>query len=82
MLTKSDLKAIKEVVESSTFPKFEKLDIRFNKLERKVGAVDKKIDWVKRRFDDLFTFLDKKYLESKRDVRKIQSHLHLPLSDF
>ena len=47
-LTKEDLIAIKKVVDSSTGSRFEKIDKKLVKIEKK--------------FDELFDFLDRKYL--------------------
>lgn len=67
-LTKNDLNAIRGVVKEEI------------KLE--IAPLNKKIDKLKIRFDELFDFLDKKYIEVKKDIRHIQNHLHLPVSEF
>lgn len=96
MLTKSDLKAIDSIVVKRTAPiqkglvvldkKVGSLDKKVGSLDKKVNNLDKKVDrnfvYLKKRFDELFNHLDKKYLEAKRDIRNIQSHLRLPVSDF
>jgi len=46
------------------------------------GVVKEELEPFNKKFDKLFNFLDKKYLEVKKDVRVIQNHLHLPVSDF
>jgi hypothetical protein len=45
-------------------------------------ATRKDLKKIDKKFDKLFDFLDKDYLRVKRDVRDIQSHLNLPVSDF
>ncbi len=51
-------------------------------LVKRIDPIEKRLGKIEKKFDDLFDFLDKKYIEVKRDVRNIQSHLHLPVSDF
>lgn len=65
-LTKADLKAIDGLVAK-----------RVSKL-----ATKKDLQKLDKKFDGLFNFLDKDYLRVKKDVREIQSHLHLSVSDF
>lgn len=67
-LTKNDLKAIDSLLVK-----------RLQPLEKKT---DKNFVFLKKRFDELFNFLDEKYIQVKKEVREIQSHLHLPISDF
>lgn len=67
-LTKQDLSAIRGVVK-------EELAVTNKKI-------DKNFIFLKKRFDELFNFLDRKYLQVKREVRDIQTHLHLPVSEF
>jgi hypothetical protein len=67
-LTKNDLKAIDGLLVK-----------RLQPLEKKT---DKNFIFIKKKFDELFDFLDNKYLQVKKEVREIQSHLHLPVSDF
>lgn len=74
-LTKQDLSAIKGIVKAEVSP----LNKRFNNLEKKV---DRNFVYLKKRFDEFFNVLDRKYLEVKKDIRAIQGHLRLPVSDF
>ncbi len=53
-LTKSDLKAIRQVVKEETKPQFKK--------------TDKKIDTINDKFDKLFNFLDKDWSKLKKRV--------------
>jgi len=67
-LTKQDLFAIRGVVREE--------------IKKEVSPIKKSLVKIEKKFDELFDFLDEKYLEVKKDVRKIQNHLHLPISDF
>ncbi len=51
-------------------------------LVKRINPIEKRLGKIEKKFDDLFDFLDKKYIEVKRDAGNIQSHLHLPVSDF
>lgn len=51
-------------------------------IDEKKLATKKDLQKIDRKFDKLFNFLDEDYLKVKRDVRNIQSHLHIPVSDF
>jgi hypothetical protein len=48
----------------------------------KTLATKKDVQKIDKKFDKLFNFLDKDYLRVKRDVREIESHLNIPVSDF
>jgi predicted nuclease with TOPRIM domain len=67
-LTKEDLSAIRGVVK--------------DELEVTNKKIDKNYISLKKRFDELFDFLDRKYVQLQKEVREIQGHLHLPVSDF
>lgn len=67
-LTKEDLSAIRGVVREE--------------IKVEVAPIKKSLIRIEKKFDELFNFLDKKYLEVRRDVQVIQKHLHLPVSDF
>lgn len=77
-ITKNDLKnfATKGDLESI------KSDTNNIKAVIKTLATKKDLQKIDRKFDKLFNFLDEDYLKVKRDVRNIQSHLHIPVSDF
>lgn len=51
-------------------------------IVKRISPLAKNIKQIEKKFDELFNFLDKKYLVVKRDVRNVQKHLHLPISDF
>ena len=76
--TKSDLKdfATKSDLEDI------KSDTNNIKAVIKTLATKKDLQKIDKKFDKLFNFLDEDYLKVKRDVRNIQSHLHIPVSDF
>ena len=61
-----DLKQIKEIVKEA---------VREEDL-----ATKKDLQKIDKKFDKLFDFIDKDLIKTKRDVREIQSHLHLPIS--
>lgn len=46
------------------------------------NIVDGSIDKIDKKFDKLFNFLDKEHMRTKDEVREIQKHLRLPISDF
>jgi len=62
------------------------LDKKVGDLDNRVVSLDKKIDrnfvFLKKRFDELFNFLDKSYVKVKTEVREIQTHLHLRVTDY
>lgn len=70
-LSKEDIKAIDGLLVK-----------RIRPLKKEFITVNKRLTKIDKKFDELFNFLDKKYLEVKRDVRDLQKHLHLPVSDF
>ncbi len=67
-LTKRDLEAIRGVVKEELSPMDKKINRNFV--------------FLKKRFDELFNFLDKSYVKVKTEVREIQTHLHLPITDY
>jgi hypothetical protein len=74
-LTKEDLSAIRGVVK----------DVVRDELvvtNRTIEKIAKNQISLKKRFDELFDFLDRKYVQLQKEVREIQGHLHLPVSDF
>ena len=89
-LTKQDLSAITNIVQTETRKivkdELAPVNKRIGGLDKRIGGLDKKIDrnfvFLKKRFDELFDFLDVKYLQVKREVREVQEHLRLPISDF
>ena len=70
-LTQKDLSAIRGVMREEIAP-----------VKKDISSLKKGIARIEKKFSELFDFLDKKYLEVKRDVRVIQKHLHLTVSDF
>lgn len=76
--TKDDLKnfATKDDLESI------KNDTNGIKETIKTLATKKDLQKINKKFDRFFNFLDKDYIRVKKDVRDIQSHLHIPVSDF
>ncbi len=51
-------------------------------LIKRTSPINRRLTKIEKKFDELFDFLDKKYLDVKRDVRNIQNHFHLPVSNF
>ena len=51
-------------------------------VTKRVKPLEKGQKQLKKRFDELFKFLDKKYVQTKTDIRKIQAHLDLPVSEY
>ena len=88
-LTKNDLEAIRGVIKEELVPtnkRIVSLDKKVGDLDNRVVSLDKKIDrnfvFLKKRFDELFNFLDKSYVKVKTEVREIQTHLHLRVTDY
>jgi len=52
------------------------------KSDLKDFATKKDLQKIDKKFDKMIDFLDKDYLRVKRNVRDIQSHLHIPVSNF
>jgi len=77
-LTKSDLSAIRNVVKEEVSPI--KSDVSMLKTD--VSGLKKGLLRIEKKFDKLFNFLDRKYIEVKDDIRGIQAHLHLPISEY
>lgn len=82
-LTVNQLKdVINEVLDSKSFATKSDLKNFATKDDLKTLATKKDLRKIDKKFDKLFNFLDEDYLKVKRDVRNIQSHLHIPVSDF
>jgi hypothetical protein len=79
-LTKGDLSAIRGAIKEEIRTETRKV-VRAE-LSPIVKKINKNFIYLKKRFDELFIFLDKKYIEVKKDVRVIQSHIRLPVTDF
>ncbi|MEK7550740.1 MAG: hypothetical protein AAB535_03070 [Patescibacteria group bacterium] len=80
-LTKNDLGAIKVLIQETFDQKITEKGLA-TKKDLKELSTKKDLQKIDKKFDKLIGFLDKDYLRVKQDVREIQSHLHLPVSDF
>jgi hypothetical protein len=76
--TKTDLKGFATKADLDSI----KNDTNGIKAVIKTLATKKDLQKIDKKFDKLFDFLDRDYLRVKSDVRDIQSHLNLPVSDF
>ncbi len=72
MLTKSDLKAIEDIVDS-------KLD---SKLDLKLKPIYKRLDKIDKKLDKTIDFFDVRELQIVKEVKIIQKHVGLPIMEF
>ena len=82
IVTKDDLKDFAKKSDLKDFVTKSDLKNFVTKDDLKVLATKKDLQKIDKKFDKLFDFLDRDYLRVKRDVRDIQSHHNLPVSDF
>ncbi len=68
MLTKPDLQSIRLIIKEEVISE--------------TGPIRKGLKRIEKKFDELFDFLDRKYIEVKKDIRNIQGHIKLPLSEY
>ncbi|RJR24764.1 hypothetical protein C4578_02490 [Candidatus Microgenomates bacterium] len=78
MLTKDDLNQIRQVVKEETTS----LDKRVGSLETKVDSLEKSMNKGFKRIEKIlgqsFDYLDKRYLNHERRIKRVESTLDLP----
>lgn len=75
MLTKGDLKAIENILDSKLESKLEeKFTIKLKPIYQRLDKIDKKLDKTIDAFDHM-------HLDVVKNVRVIQKHLNLPIMD-
>lgn len=77
-LTKDDLLAIDGLIQKRIDPVAKDV----TGLKKDVSTLKSDVKKIDKKVDMFFNVLDKDYLRVKNDVRVIQAHVHLPVSDF
>ncbi len=81
-LTKSDLSAIKQVVIDVTEPRFKKLEKGQIKLEKGLTKLEKGQKKIQKDLKIIVDSFDSEYLNLKKRMVKVESHLGIQSSEF
>lgn len=84
MLTKTDLKAIENILDTTLEKKLEfKLEEKLEtKLSEKLKPVYKQLNKIEAKLDKTINHFDQSQTKIIRQVRIMQNHLSLPIMDF